>query len=330
MVEHAAAESAALRLPVLHGGPGVPVPTRVNPADQAACHALLAAGSKSFSAAGKLLPRATHDDAAAIYAFCRIADDLVDDGPDPRAGYDEVRARIRGIYAGSPFDHPADRAFAVVAARCGIPASVPEALAEGFLWDATDKHYAEIADVEAYAVRVASTVGVMMTYAMGVRDQAVLSRAAALGIAMQLTNIARDVGEDARRGRVYLPARWLTEAGVAPGSLGETPRHTAALGIVVDRLLDRAETHYRTAWDGIAALPWRARWAIRAAGLIYREIGHVVRQNQCDSVSSRARTTARTKAWLAARALGALLWRPRQLLPMASPADLLWAPRSAP
>ena len=104
-------------------------------------------------------------------------------------------------------------------ARYGIPRALPAALLEGFAWDAEGRRYASIEALEDYAARVAGTVGAMMALVMGVRDAAVLGRAAELGLAMQLSNIARDVGEDARAGRVYLPLDWLAEAGVDSGGV---------------------------------------------------------------------------------------------------------------
>jgi phytoene synthase len=119
---------------------------------------------------------------------------------------------------------------------------------------------------------------------------------------MQLTNIARDVGEDARAGRLYLPHEWLVEAGIDPAAWLAAPRFSAALGEVVGRLLAVADRHYRGAEQGIADLPADCRGAIRAARLIYAEIGRVVERNGLDSVSQRAVTSSARKLALVAMA----------------------------
>jgi 15-cis-phytoene synthase len=181
-----------------------------------------------------------------------------------------------------------DRAFADVVARYGIPRDLPGALLEGFAWDTEARCYASIGELEAYAVRVAGTVGVMMSLLMGVRDESALARACDLGVAMQLTNIARDIGEDARAGRLYLPLEWLEQAGIDAQAFLAAPAHSPALGGVVARLLEDADRLYRRAETGIEALPRRCRPGIRAARWLYAEIGREVERRGLDSVSTRA------------------------------------------
>ena len=166
---------------------------------------------------------------------------------------------------------------------------------EGFAWDAEGRRYDDLAALRAYAVRVAGSVGAMMAVLMGVRDPARLAAAIDLGVAMQLSNIARDVGEDARAGRLYLPLRWLAEAGVDPELFLAAPRHSPALGRVVQRVLDTAEKHYRRARPGIARLPLGCRLGIGAASLLYAEIGREVARRGHDSVSGRAVVSGRRK-----------------------------------
>ncbi|MDT8343042.1 MAG: squalene/phytoene synthase family protein, partial [Thermohalobaculum sp.] len=196
----------------------------------------------------------------------------------------------------------------------------PEALIEGLAWDlAGGRRYETIGDLHAYSARVAGTVGVMMTLLMGVRDRAALARACDLGCAMQLSNIARDVGEDARTGRLYLPRAWLREAGIDPDRFIAAPAFSPALGQVVARLLAEGERLYDRAAPGIAALPPDCRAAIMAARLIYREIGREVAARGFDSVASRAVVgKGRKLALLAAATLGARLPAPggRMLAPL--------------
>ena len=278
------------------------------PSDLDVCHDALRVGSKSFHAASLLLPRRLRAPVAALYAFCRAADDAVDEG-DGAAGLAALRHRVERIYAGAPRPDPVDRAFAQVVAEHRLPREAVDLLLEGFEWDVRGRRYAESGDTVAYGVRVAGTVGVMMTVLMGPRDHNTLARACDLGIAMQLTNIARDVGEDAARGRLYLPEAWLREVGVAPDRFLASPTPSAGVRQVTRRLLSLADDLYGRSEAGVGRLPWRARLAIRAAGLIYRDIGRVIAANEFDSVTRRACTGRMRKGWLALRALGALFWR---------------------
>jgi phytoene synthase len=195
-----------------------------------------------------------------------------------------------------------------------IPRALPEALLEGFAWDAEGRRYADLAAVQAYGARVAGTVGVMMALLMKVRSPAALARACDLGIAMQLSNIARDVGEDARAGRLYLPLAWMSEAGLDPDEFLARPVFTPQLGTVVARLLRAADLLYQSAASGIPALPVACRPAIHAAGLLYGEIGHEVARNGFDSISRRAVVPSNRKARLLIQALaGAALGRAPQI-----------------
>jgi phytoene synthase len=265
-----------------------PEDTLATPADHAACTELLRHGSKTFQAASFALPADMRRSATALYAFCRLADDAVDLGADGPAELAKLRARLDGIYAQQPADHPADRAFAEIVAAHAIPRELPEALLEGFAWDLEGRRYRSISELNAYGARVAGTVGAMMTLLMGVRTASVIARACDLGVAMQLTNIARDVGEDARLGRLYLPLDWLQEEGIDPGAWLAAPLYSAALGRVIERLLRAADALYDRAANGISSLPAACRPAMHAARLLYCEIGQEVRRRGHDSVNGRA------------------------------------------
>ncbi len=298
----------------------------IDPADLAACRALLDGGSRSFYAASLLLPARVRHPATALYAFCRVADDLIDDG-DPPVALAELHRRLDGIYADCPADHPEDRALAAAVVMYGMPRLLLDRLLEGFAWDAEGRRYADLPALEHYAARVAGTVGAMMAVLMGIRDPAALARACDLGVAMQLTNIARDVGEDARAGRLYLPLDWLRDAGLSSDAFLARPEPSPALAAIVARLLDAAETLYRRADTGIAALPLACRPGIFAARHLYAAIGHQVIRNGCDSITSRARVPRRHKLRLAGHSLAAAA---RSRMPMADPpllatADLVLA-----
>ena len=143
----------------------------------------------------------------------------------------------------------------------------------------------------------------MMALLMGVRSPASLARACDLGVAMQLSNIARDVGEDARMGRIYLPLSWLREAGIAPDDWLARPVHSAALASVVERLLRAADALYERVDSGVAELPLACRPGINAARFLYAGIGHEVQRRGLDSVNRRAVVPASRKAWLLGRAM---------------------------
>ncbi|NVB38177.1 phytoene/squalene synthase family protein [Pseudenhygromyxa sp. WMMC2535] len=283
-------------------------------ADLAACKQILAEGSKSFAAASLLLPRRMRGPAAAFYAFCRVADDLVDFSADPSAAVVELAARLDRIYAAArahqrnpqavdALGDPVDRAFARVVGEYAIPRGVVDALIEGFAWDADERAYETMDEVLGYCARVASAVGVVMTAFMGPRDRRTLARACDLGAAMQLTNICRDVLEDADRGRLYLPAAWLRERGVDPVHFVAAPRDYVGdqrITGAVEAALDVAEGYYRRADAGIGMLPWDCRPAIRAASTIYADIGRVIRERGCDPLRGRAHTSKGRKLWLLA------------------------------
>ena len=270
-------------------------------ADLAACRTQLANGSRSFLAASLLLPRAVRDPACALYAFCREADDAIDTAERSEHALAMLRARLDGLYAGRPGPRAADRALATVVRDHALPRALPEALLEGFAWDAEGRRYETLDELLDYAARVAATVGAMMAVLMGARSAAALARACDLGVAMQLSNIARDVGEDARLGRLYLPRAWLREAGIDPEAWLAAPRFDAALAGVVERLLAVADALYERVGAGVAELPLACRPGINAARYLYAQIGQEVRRHGCDSLSRRAVVAPwRKAAWMCA------------------------------
>jgi phytoene synthase len=256
--------------------------------DLAACEELMRGGSKSFFAASSLLPQRVRMPAIALYAFCRVADDAIDEHSDDTLAMQKLQKRLEAIYNGEPEAIIEDRAMAMVAHRYGLPRELPEALLEGFAWDAAGRHYDTIEDLHHYCARVAGSVGAMMAMIMGITNPHALARACELGNAMQLTNIARDVGEDARNGRLYLPRSWMRQAGIDPHDWLADPQFTPALGEVIGRLLLEADRLYQRGASGIAALPRDCRGAILAAANIYAEIGRVIADREMNSVSSRA------------------------------------------
>jgi 15-cis-phytoene synthase len=301
-VEVRGAMEATVAIAAANGGP-VPGTAPVGEADLVACEQLMRGGSKSFFAASRVLPVRVRAPAIALYAFCRVADDAIDLAIDPASAVVRLDQRLDAIYAQRPQAFESDRALADVVARFDLPRGLLDALIEGFRWDAEGRRYETIGDLEDYCARVAGTVGAMMAILMGTRGQGALARACELGLAMQLTNIARDVGEDARNGRLYLPRDWLREEGIDPDGWLQQPGFDPAIGRVVARLLARADSLYEQARLGIAELPRDCRSAIEAARRVYAEIGREVERAGLDSVSRRAVVSTRRKAWLMARAM---------------------------
>lgn len=277
----------------------------IAPEEMSACRAMIRTGSLSFHAASRLLPARVRDPALALYAFCRVADDDVDEGRDKACAVLGLRKRLDLIYEGRPEARPSDRAFAAVVRDFDMPRALPDALLEGLAWDAVGRRYRSLSDLHGYSARVAAAVGVMMCVLMRVRDPDALARAADLGLAMQLTNIARDVGEDARAGRLFLPLDWLEEAGIDVEAFLRDPRPSDALAQVVRRLLGVADDLYRRSGAGVFSLPSDCRIGITAARHIYAAIGGQVAKAGHDSVTQRARTSRAQKLVLMGRAIGA-------------------------
>jgi len=280
------------------------------------CRAMLRGGSRTFFAASLVLPRRVREPATALYAFCRVADDAVDIEGGRLAVLTRLNERLSLAYQGQPLPLAVDRAFADTVARFAIPRSLPEALLEGLAWDALGRRYETFSELGAYAARVAGTVGAMMAVLMGARSAEAIARACDLGVAMQLTNIARDVGEDARAGRLYLPLAWLRDAGIDPQAWLARPTFSPALGATIQRLLHAADALYRRSGAGIAYLPLTCRPGIRLARTLYAEIGREVERRGCDSVSHRAAVSAGRKLRLMAQTL----------IAMAFPEPCEWAP----
>jgi 15-cis-phytoene synthase len=282
----------------------------MNAVDVQACKALMRGGSKSFYLSSLALPQRVRAPATALYAFCRVADDAIDNSSEPTRALADLRARLDAVYAGTPRADVADRALAAVVADARLPRALIDALLEGFAWDAQGRRYETIADLHDYAARVAGTVGAMMALVMETRDPRALARASELGVAMQLTNIARDVGEDARNGRLYLPLAWMREAGLDPAAWLAAPSFDGRLAGVIARLLAEAERLYARGECGVCDLPRDCRPAIQAARLVYAEIGHALEAAGLDSMHRRTVVGTGRKLVLLVCACGAVLRSP--------------------
>lgn len=291
-------------------------------------------GSKSFALASHLFDRRTRESAHFLYAWCRHCDDVIDGQvlgfraaePEGTASerLDGLKEKTLAAVRGQAVEEPIFEALARVMARHEIPERHPLELLEGFAMDVEAREYASLDDTLTYCYHVAGVVGVMMAYVMGVSDRPTLERASDLGIALQLTNIARDVLEDARMGRVYLPGDWLRESGVQPSEVLEEDKKVG-LARVTAKLLDEAERYYRSGEIGFSRLPFRSAWAVATASAVYGDIGRAVRARGAEAWDERVVIGTGRKLALAAVAAAKALRAHREL-----PRRDLWTMRNPP
>lgn len=308
----------------------------------ARCREAIRLGSLSFAGAARVFDPGTREAAYLLYAWCRHCDDQIDGERlglrtgDPAEAADAQRLRLAGlvdltrrVLEGESVPDPAFQALGRVVRQHGIPAIYPFELLEGFAMDVDGRRYRSLEDLLQYCYHVAGVVGLMMAHVMGVREETALRRAADLGLALQLTNIARDVVDDARAGRLYLPLEWLEQAGIEPGAVA-LPENRERLAGVVRRLLDEAERYYASGDLGLRSLPLRSAWAVAVARGVYREIGRLVRSRGAAAWEARAVVPRRLKlAWLARGLAQALSARTLGRWQQESPRTNLWT-RGAP
>lgn len=271
---------------------------------------ILGRGSKSFALAGALLGRRARDDAAVLYAWCRRADDRVDDvDPDyAPAALRNLAKELDDVFDGRVCA-PLDVALHELVSRRQIPKAYFQALLDGFAMDAQGATYRTSGELDLYAYRVAGVVGLMMCHVLGVRADRCLKAAARLGMAMQLTNIARDVTEDFARGRQYLPTELVSPSALREALDGGQAESRQQVAGAVAELLRRADGYYRSGLSGLGDLGWRDALAIGAAGRIYRAIGGIIARRRFDVLAGRAVVSLPRKLVLAMVSLVGLLGR---------------------
>ncbi|HEY0395053.1 MAG TPA: squalene/phytoene synthase family protein [Candidatus Elarobacter sp.] len=261
-----------------------------------ACRHVLRAHSKTFYLSSRFFSAEKRRAIWAVYAFCRTADDIVDRAVPARERLDAIDAWERGLraaYAGEARE-PVYVAFADAARRFGIPAEPALALLRGARLDVTVSRYATYGELLEYCYLVASTVGLLVMPVLGTRSPAAARYGVALGRAMQMTNILRDVGEDAALGRIYLPLEDLRRFGcseddVLRGVLDE--RFRALMRFEIERV----RALYREAEPGIALLAPDARYGVRLASCLYRGILARIEANDYDVFARRAFVPLRAK-----------------------------------
>ena len=286
-------------------------------------HDSIKQGSKSFALASRVLPPALRDDASMLYAWCRYCDDVIDGqimGHGQETDYkigqkdrlDRLRADTKAALSGAPTDNPVYAGLARVVKTHSINHKYPFDLLKGFEMDAEERVYKSTADILDYSYHVAGVVGVMMANIMGVRDPATLDRASDLGLAFQLTNISRDVIDDAKADRIFVPQDLLIKHGAPLEARAiAQPKNWPATFEAANDLLITADQYYTSSKVGIKELPFRCAWAISAALSVYRDIGQTLRSRGPSAWEGRVSASKSRKITLALGAAGPAMARKR-------------------
>jgi phytoene synthase len=284
---------------------------------------IIAQGSKSFRFASQIFDEETRGRSWLLYAWCRACDDITDGqtlGHDAVTPHDPaeriafLRTKTADALAGKPTGLAAFDAFSAVAAECAIPARLAADHLAGFERDAAGWAPATEDELLSYCFQVAGAVGVMMAFVMGVPASKAdtLDRAADLGIAFQLANISRDIVDDAKVGRRYLPDSWLSEEGLTGADLTDSA-HRPALARIAQRFATLADRYRKSAKVGAACLPFRSRWAVNSAARIYGTVAIRAVELGERAWDQRISIPRREKFWLVLMALGDSLRAPRNV-----------------
>ena len=298
----------------------------------ATAHESIARGSKSFATASLLFDRTTRERAWLLYAWCRACDDIADgqDHGHVMHAVDNAPERIAAMAVltdaaldGVTIGEPAFDALRIVARETAMPRRLAHDLIQGFRLDAEEWQPRSEDDLYRYCYHVAGAVGCMMAVIMGVApdDDATLDRACDLGMAFQLANIARDIDEDSRAGRCYLPGDWLAEMDIPPGEQMK-PVYRPRIAVLARRLANGAAAFEASARQGTRALSFRSAWAVLAAAEIYGAIAHKVAAAGDLAWDNRVTTTPIEKLGFIARA--AVAARGRTDLPPTQRSPTLW------
>ncbi len=270
------------------------------------CDRMTAVNSRSFHLASGLLPGHQREAVRALYAFCRVSDDIVDRAAGNRCSQLEEWRRLATTNH-PPSDQPVALAWAHARQHYEVPGRYAEQLIDGVARDLAQSRYQTFAELASYCYGVASTVGLMSMHIIGFAGNQAIPYAIKLGVALQMTNILRDVGEDWRAGRVYLPQAELAEYGLSEADL--------AAGEVTDRWrafmqfqIERNRRLYAESLPGIVLLHKDGRFAINAAAELYQGILDAIERADYDVFSHRAYVGK----WGKLRMLPGIWWRSRR------------------
>ena len=266
------------------------------------CQKRTAASGSSFTASFRFLEPRRRQAITAFYAFCREVDDVVDEIREARVARLKLawwRGEIDALYAGRP-SHPVTIALAEALQHFNLPREQFQEIIDGMEMDLDQTRYADFKALHLYCYRVASVVGLIAAEIFGYRDRRTLKYAHDLGLAFQLTNIIRDVGEDARRGRIYLPQDELERYGVTPEDLGAA-RYGDNFRRLMEFQIERAERTYAQALAQLPACDRKAQRAGLIMAAIYRRLLDEIKRDGCRVLDRRIALAPLTKLWLAWR-----------------------------
>jgi len=264
------------------------------------CQQKAAQSGSSFYYSFLFLPPERRRAITALYAFCREVDDIVDEVHETdvaRAKLAWWRTEVANLFSGQP-QHPVTKALAPFAATYGLDAGRMNEIIDGMEMDLTHRRYADFEALRLYCHRAAGVVGQLSASIFGFREPSTLEYAENLGIAFQLTNIIRDVGEDARRGRVYLPVDELASHGLTPEDILQR-RGSDAFRTMMASQAQRAESYYDLAFSKLAPVDKRDQRAGLIMAAIYRTLLDEIRRDNFDVLDRRIALTPLRKLWIA-------------------------------
>jgi phytoene synthase len=266
------------------------------------CQQRAAASGSSFYYSFVFLEPARRQAITALYAFCREVDDIVDECPDPHLARTKLawwRTEIAHLYAGQP-SHPVTQALAATLTRFSLPQEQLLEIIDGMEMDIDNGRYPDFRALHLYCYRVASIVGLLAAEIFGYTDRRTLKYAHDLGLAFQLTNIIRDVGEDARRGRIYLPQDDLARFGVTETDILQA-RDSANFQRLMAFQIERAQATYDQALAQLPAADRKAQRAVLVMSAIYRTLLKELARDGCQVLHQRTSLTPLRKVWLAGK-----------------------------
>ncbi|MBL8474267.1 MAG: presqualene diphosphate synthase HpnD [Rhodocyclaceae bacterium] len=264
------------------------------------CQQRAAQSGSSFYYSFLLLPPERRQAINALYTFCREVDDVVDECHDPQIAHTKIawwRTEVKRIFDGGA-SHPAAQALVPAVARFQLPAEYFMEILDGMEMDLTQSRYLDFKALSLYCHRVAGVVGLLSAEIFGYTDRGTQKYAHELGMAFQLTNIIRDVGEDARRNRIYLPVDELQRFGVKAADIRQA-RYSDEFRALMQFQIERAEQYYERAFAQLPAADRKAQRPGLVMAKIYRTLLEEIRRDGCLVLDRRTSLTPLRKLWLA-------------------------------
>jgi len=266
------------------------------------CMSLFEVHARSFHFASRYLDEKDRRAFAALYAFCRLADDFADEIDIPPEAIEEELDALKDIVArmgqGEIFDHPVLHAFGDTMIKYNIPVQYLNELIEGVRMDINLTEIQTVEELEKYCYHVASTVGVMLCYIMGATNPKTIERAIDLGQALQITNILRDIDEDLQNGRIYLPVETRQQFKVTRDAF-EMRKVGLNFKWLIKHYMAVADSYYAKAEIGIQDLPPAAAFTVKVASRVYSEIMNEIKKMDYDVFRKRAIVPSWKKLWIA-------------------------------